>query len=43
MGLLFFFIGMGVNASDEGGKGDTGLAIFFWILSIPIFIGAWKT
>jgi hypothetical protein len=43
LGLLFFFIGMGVNASDENGKGDTGLAIFFIILSIPMFIGAWKT
>jgi membrane protein CcdC involved in cytochrome C biogenesis len=43
LGLLFFFIGMGVNVSDENQNGDTGLAIFFWILSVPMFIGAWKT
>jgi hypothetical protein len=43
LGLLFFFIGMGANATDDGQKGDTGLAIFFWILSVPMFIGAWKT
>jgi len=42
LGLLFFFIGMGVNASDEEHKGDTGLAIFFFILSVPMFIGAWR-
>jgi hypothetical protein len=43
LGLLFFFIGMGVNATDDGQKGDTGLAVFFFILSVPMFIGAWKT
>lgn len=43
LGLLFFFIGMGVNVSDDEHKSDTGLAIFFWILSVPMFIGAWKT
>jgi hypothetical protein len=44
LGLLFFFIGMGVNADGEdGGSGDRGLALFFFILSVPMFIGAWKT
>lgn len=43
LGLLFFSIALGVNADTEDGKGDTGLAIFFLILSIPMFIGAWKT
>jgi lipopolysaccharide export LptBFGC system permease protein LptF len=43
LGLLFFFIGMGLNASDDEHRSDTGTAIFFWILSVPMFIGAWKT
>lgn len=43
LGLLFFFIGMGMNADYHEHKGDTGLAIFFFILSVPMFIGAWKT
>jgi Kef-type K+ transport system membrane component KefB len=42
LGLLFFFIGMGVNVSDENGNGDRGLAIFFIILSVPMFVGAWR-
>jgi hypothetical protein len=43
LGALFFFIGMGLNASDDEHRSDTGTAIFFWILSVPFFIGFWKT
>ena len=43
LGLLFFFFGMGFNATDEGGGNNRGLAMFFWILSVPFFIGFWKT
>ncbi len=38
LGIVFFCIGMAMRAEDK-----TGEAVFFIILSIPFFIGFWKT
>ena len=43
LGVLFFFFGMGMNASDDEHRSDTGAAVIFWIVSAGLFIGAWKT